>query len=367
MSSILKAATAARIVALSLAVASLNACADETPPPQPPPPPPPVAIAPPPPPADTTPPPPPAPPKPSLAELELAALKGWLAALTARDPQAYAALFTTDAVRKVPPTPDASGREAIAKAIGDLFAREPDCKFAASRVYQKGNVAVVTWVRTATDSGTGHADGKPSGRPIGVDGAVVFWFTDDGLIKEQHIYSDAATVRAQTDPKAKAGTFRAPAVLPSSMDVVASSGSPDEDRLLAFGKAYYATLDGHNVKDIMAPVTDDSVMVDFTMPDEIKGTKAFKAMVGTYLKALPDLHQPLANQWAIGDTLITEGTTEGTLKGALGPIRPTGKPVSVHFLDVVRFKDGKFVRGATYSNGVELLMQVGMIKAGPRR
>jgi uncharacterized protein (TIGR02246 family) len=360
MSSAFKTSTVARIVAVSLALASLEACADETPPPQPPPQPPPVAIAPPPPPpVDTTP--PPQPPKPSLAELELAALKRWNAALNAHDPQAYSALFTPDAVRKVPGGPDVSGHEAIAKAVGDLFAREPDCKFAASRVFQKGNVVVVTWVRTATDSGTGGADGKPSGRPIGIDGAVVFWFTDDGLIKEQHIYSDGATVRAQVDPKAKAGTFRPPTALPSSTEVIAS-GSSDEDKLLAFGKAYYATLDSHKVSEIMAPVTDDSVMVDLTMPDEIKGTKAFKAMVGTFLKALPDFHQPLTGQWAIGDTLITEGTTEGTLKGALGPIRPTGKPVSVHFLDIVQFKEGKFVRGVTYSNGIELLTQVGMIK-----
>jgi ketosteroid isomerase-like protein len=98
------------------------------------------------------------------------------------------------------------------------------------------------------------------------------------------------------------------------------------------------------------------------MSPDIRGTKAFKAMVGAYLKALPDFHQPLTGQWAIGDTLITEGTTEGTLKGALGPIRPTGKPISVHFLDLVQFKDGKFVRGVTYSNSVELLTQAGVIK-----
>lgn len=40
----------------------------------------------------------------------------------------------------------------------------------------------------------------------------------------------------------------------------------------------------------------------------------------------------------------------------------SSKPVSVHFLDLVQFKDGKFARGATYSNGVELLTQVGIIK-----
>ncbi len=342
-------------LAFSIAIATLGACAEDTPAPQPPPPAS-IASALPtsaPPPADTTPS-PPEPPRPSLAERELTAVKSLAAALNAHDPQAYMALFTLDAVRRAPDG-RVVDRDGITKIVTNIFARMPDYKFALGRVLQRGDVVVLTGAFTATDSGTGSEGRKPSGRPVGLELAMVLLFTDDGRIKEQHNFMDPATLDAQLDAKAKVGTFRPPPTLPASMDVAQSTGSPDEDKLSALGKAYYASLDAQKMDEIMAPVTDYSVAVDFTRPGEVKGRNAFQEMVGAYFKALPDFHQPLTNQWTIGDTVVTEGTTEGTLKGALGPIRPTGKPVSLHFLDLLKFKDGQLVRAETYANGKELV------------
>jgi ketosteroid isomerase-like protein len=145
--------------------------------------------------------------------------------------------------------------------------------------------------------------------------------------------------------------------------MVSSSGSPDEDKLLAWGKTFYATLDTHEMADFMAFFTDDTVYVDYASPGEIKGRKAMGALTEMYLKALPDLHQtPLANQWALGDLVISEVVTQGTLKGALGPLRPTGKPVAIHFLDILQVKDGKIVMCQSYSNSLEFLTQAGVIK-----
>jgi len=355
---------AVRIVPLVIAFASLAACAEEAPPPAPPPPPPPPVEPPPPAPVDTTPPPAPEPPKPTLAELEIATVKGIADALNNHDPQAYASHFTTDAVRKIPSHADLVGRDAIAKTIGELLGRQPDYKFGVERIFQKGNFAAVQWANTGTDTGTGMMGKKASGRPVGTEGAALLWFAADGLIKEQHIYSDGATVMSQTDPKAKAGSFRPPPSVPSGPpEIVSSAGTPDEDKLLEFGKGYYAAFDAHKVADIVAPMTDDSITIDFTMPGEIKGPKAGKAFIEGYFKSIPDVHQlPLANQVAIGDTLISEGVMEGTFKRAMGPIRPTGKPLAIHFVDFGRFKDGKIVTFGTYTNGVEFLKQAGVIK-----
>ncbi len=351
----------ARLAAL-LAVAGLVACADETPPPVAPPPPPPPADTTPPPPADTTPPPPPAPPKPPLAQLELQTFQGVIDAINKHDPQAAAAFYTTDAVVKVAGAPDHTGRDAIAKAFADSAGRVPDLKISPIRIMQKGNVLISIDATSGTDSGTGFYGNKPTGRTLGHEGVVVLWFNDDGNIKEEHLYSDAS--RSQLDPKAKPGSFRPPPAMPAAApEIVASSGGPDEDKLLAFGQDYYAAFDAHDVAKLLAPITDDTSMVDVTMPGEMKGTKPLKAFLQAYFKALPDVKQlPLTNQWAIGDTLISEGVTQGTLKGAMGPIKPTGKPVAIHFIDIGQVKDGKMVRFWTFSNSNEFLTQAGVIK-----
>jgi hypothetical protein len=182
-------------------------------------------------------------------------------------------------------------------------------------------------------------------------------------VKEEHDYQDLGVTKAQLDPKAKAGTFRAVPSVSNAMAATVSTGGPDEDALLALGNKMYTTFDTLKLNDILAYVSDDTSMTDFTMPAPIKGTKGMKAWFGTILKAFPDVHQmPLTNQWAIGTYLVTEGVMQGTQKGALGPIPATKKPIAMHFLDIVPMNNGKMGAGETYSNSVELLTQLGVIK-----
>jgi predicted ester cyclase len=348
---------------LLAAFVALAACADETPPPQPPPPPPPpvTAEAPPaPPPTDTTP--PPAPPKPSMADMQNASIKTVTDALNAHDPQKYASVFAADGLSRSGGMPDAVGRDAIAADIKGWFTEFPDLKFAFSRAWQKGNVAVATWDWNGTDAG-GFMGAKPTNRPAGLTGATVAIYNDDGLIKELHVYQDLSTLMQQLDPKAKKGTFRAPPTLATSIDTV-SAGSPEEDGNLGLAKAFYQALDDKKEKDVLAAATEDTTADDYEAPASIKGLKQWKGMYREYVTAFPDFKQlPLANQWAIGSYVISEGTLQGTNKGPIGPFKASGKPVSLHFIDIVQLKAGKLARLQTWTNGVELLTQIGVIKA----
>jgi hypothetical protein len=351
-------------LALVAGLAGLVACGAEPPLPAPPPPPAPpadttpVASAPP---ADTTP--PPAPPKPAMADLQLAALKTFAAGFSAHDTKALATIYTPDVLEKFAGAPDTRGRDAWMQQLQGAFGVMPDQKLTFGRVLQKGNVTVATWQQVGTDSGTGFG-GKPTGRPVGREGASIFWFTDDGLVKEEHDYADDAVFTSQLDKKAKAGSFRAPPALAASMQVTASSGGPDEEALLKTGNAFYTTQDTLKIPDILAYMTEDTTFTDYTQPGVTRGLKPVKALFTMYTKALPDMHQmPLANQWAIGTTLVSEGVLQGTQKGPIGPIRASGKPVAMHFLDLVAFQGGKVTTLDTYSNSIELLTQIGVIKA----
>jgi predicted ester cyclase len=343
---------------------SLVACGEDTPapqapPPAPPPPPATAAATPPPPAPDTT----PAPaPKASLADMMTASIKGVTDALNGHDPAKYAAVFAPDGVVKQGGAPDISGRDAIAADIKNLFTAFPDLKFAFSRAMWKGNMGISTWDWTGTDSG-GFMGAKPTNRPVGASGATVAIYNDDGLIKELHIYSDQSNVMQELDPKAKKGSFRAPPTLATQIETV-SAGGPDEDKNLALGKTVYQTLDDHKIKDVCAAMGADAPIDDYSMPVGFKGTKGCNDYLGAYLKAVPDFKtQPLANQVAIGPYLVTEGTIQGTNKGPIGPFKASGKPVSLHFIDIVQLKDGKVTHLLSFANGVELLMQIGVIKA----
>jgi predicted ester cyclase len=303
-----------------------------------------------------------APPKTSLAELELASAKAFADALNQHDPEKYAALFALDGVEKATGEPDGSGREAIAAHVKGLFTAFPDFKIGFSRIWQKGNFAAVSWAWNATDTG-GFMGNKPSGRAVGTEGISTVVFTDDGLVKELHRYGDGATLMSQLDPKAKKGTFRTPPTLPTSTDVFAAAGSPDEDKDLDVAKGFYAALDDKKAADVMALFTEESTADDFTMPATLRGLKDWKKMYETYVGAFPDFKQAISTQVAVKDYVISEGVLNGTHRGALGPIRATGKPVSLHFVDVLQIKDGKLAHVWTWSNGAELLTEIGVLKA----
>jgi predicted ester cyclase len=73
-------------------------------------------------------------------------------------------------------------------------------------------------------------------------------------------------------------------------------------------------------------------------------------MYDTYVKAFPDFKQAVSSQVAVKDYVITEGVFNATHEGAIGPIRATGKPVSIHFLDAAQLRDGKIAHFWTWAN-----------------
>ena len=145
--------------------------------------------------------------KPTMMELQTKANKASIEAWNSHDPKKVAALFAADGVLKVPGMPDAKGTDAITTNAQMAFAAFPDFKAAYSNIIAKGNVQILEWTITGTNSGEWMGR-KATGRPMGINGVSVTTFNDEGLIKEEHRYFDAPTISSQLDAKAKDGTFR---------------------------------------------------------------------------------------------------------------------------------------------------------------
>jgi len=340
---------------------SVYGCGGEEPVPQAPPPPPPIE-APPPPPLFVPEPPPP--PKPSMAELQHKAMKAIADAYNTHSIDKFGPLFTEDLVIKASGQ-ETTGRDQYVARQQKLLTAVPDLKFAFDHAWSKGNVAVTTWSWTGTDTGGLH-DGKPTGRPVGVEGLTIVWFNDDGLVKEAHIYSNRGTLDAQLDPKAKKGSFRPVPTQEMPVETIGSTGSPDEDKLLDAVKPFYVALDEKKEADVLSFGTDDTTIDDYTDPAQVKGKKELKATYGKWVKHFPDFKQlPLTNQWAVQDFVISEGVFTGTNKVGIGGHPPSNKPASIHFVDIVQLKDGKIAHLWTFANDHELMEQIAPKKPAP--
>lgn len=297
---------------------------------------------------------------PPTADRLPASLTASLDALNAHDARGFASRFAPDGIRRTFSTvPDAIGRDAIAADAARTFASFPDYKVALSHVFEKGNVCIAIGVMNGTDTG-GFMGARPTGRPAGVDFADVFWFGDDGLIKELHAYANTATILKQLGLLESKGPATAPPPLPTSIEIVRAGASQEDGNLEGY-RAMWKSWDDHQLDAYVSYYGTDvqSVLHSARKSLPLDEIRASQAAIWT---AMPDARAPASSTWAIGDYVFVEALVAGTFKERLASYEPTGKVVSWHILSAVRWKDGRIVGDDTWGSGTEFLAQVGALK-----
>jgi steroid delta-isomerase-like uncharacterized protein len=236
-------------------------------------------------------------------------------------------------------------------------------KIAFSRTWTKGDMVVIEWVATGTQSKEWM--GIPATeKPWGVQGCSVIWYNQDGLITKDHRYFDVGTILSQLGvSKQKA---RAIPAIPSSTEAHVSKGDPSEDKEAEWLKSVNTTIEKHDVKAFLDGLTEDTLYDDYTMPTTMKGKAPAKTFIESFTKAFPDIKFDVANAFGVEDFAIQEYVMNGTQKAPLtmGPgmtIPNTKKSISYHSLDIMQVKDGKCVHGYTYANGAEFATQLGLM------
>ncbi|HLG01339.1 MAG TPA: ester cyclase [Acidimicrobiia bacterium] len=113
------------------------------------------------------------------------------------DPAAVAQWFSDDAVQRAVATGEtARGREAIQERMAKFFQALPDVYLEVRDLFAAGDRMCVQVTMTGTHEGD-LAGLPPTGRRIEAEWCLVFRFGDDGLVEEELLYSDLATILSQ--------------------------------------------------------------------------------------------------------------------------------------------------------------------------
>ena len=124
------------------------------------------------------------------------------------------------------------------------------------------------------------------------------------------------------------------------------------------------TFNAHDIKGFADVLADD---VAFKAPGGVqgRGKKACAESYGAWFEAFPDAHVEVHRVHFSGDVAVEEGTFTGThngiLHGPAGDVPPTGRPVSIDYVNVLRFKDGKHVSFSLTFDRLAMLEQLGLI------
>ena len=109
--------------------------------------------------------------------------------------------------------------------------------------------------------------------------------------------------------------------------------------------------------------------VTFEAPGGIRGTgkDACVEFFGSWFGAFPDAHVDVHGLHIVDDVAVEEGTFTGTHNGVLhhpmGDIPPTGRPVRISYVQVLRFRDGRHVSFKLMFDRLSMLEQLGVVQA----
>ena len=133
------------------------------------------------------------------AELE-AFIDRYNEAWNRHDVDAIVSMHTDDSVFENHTTGDVNvGRDAIARAIGGIFAVFPDLSFEGRRSYVREDLVVQEWTARGSHLGKmtrAGIDVEPTGRSVEYKGIDVIPIRD-GLVARKDVYSDSITLLRQ--------------------------------------------------------------------------------------------------------------------------------------------------------------------------
>lgn len=94
------------------------------------------------------------------------------------------------------------------------------------------------------------------------------------------------------------------------------------------------------------------------LPADLEGIKILTTM---FKGAFPDSYFTVEDMIAEGDKVVTRKTFHGTHEGEFMGIPPSGRPVNVSLIDVVRISDGRVVEHWSVGDNLGMMQQLGVI------
>src|SRR5579863_3807410 len=94
-----------------------------------------------------------------------------------------------------------------------------------------------------------------------------------------------------------------------------------------------------------------------------KGPAGFKPFFRNLRGAIPDIHMTVDDIVAEGDKAVVRITVVGTHKGSELGVPPTGRPIRIAGIVIVRISNGQIIQGWNSWDQLGLLRQIGALPA----
>lgn len=265
---------------------------------------------------------------------------------------------------------DMKGTDQLVGMFASMHKAFPDMKMQPQLVLVNGRNIFAVDLSTGTNSGPLAMPGMPEMPATNKKIGTLFFhrlaIDDANKATEEWAFEDPLTFMGQLGklPPPPKGPPTRPA-LDKGWDgapiIVVAADNDAEKKNIEIVKKMDDAFNAHKVNDMLTNLSDDFVESDQADDHDSKGKKDAEKGIKMFLTAFPDLKVTTDGTWAAGDYVVETGVLEGTNTGDMGPMKKTGKKVTMHFAEVSKLKDGKITNLWRFRNGMAAAVQLGMM------
>jgi steroid delta-isomerase-like uncharacterized protein len=122
-----------------------------------------------------------------------------------------------------------------------------------------------------------------------------------------------------------------------------------------------AAWNRHDADGVVAHAVEDLILRDIALAMPLHGREAVRAATREYLRAFPDLRVEVTSETVDGPRVVHEWTSDGTHRGELMGLVPTGRAVRVFGATVMTFdEEARVIEAAMYWNPLAVFHQLGV-------
>jgi steroid delta-isomerase-like uncharacterized protein len=114
--------------------------------------------------------------------------------------------------------------------------------------------------------------------------------------------------------------------------------------------------------DALNDVIDPAIVNHGADPNDPPGAERFKRNFRALIAAFPDIQITVEDQIAEGDKVVVRWTDTGTHMGTFAGVAPTGKPLLLTGIDILRIANGKIVERWSEYDMLSVLEALGAIR-----
>jgi steroid delta-isomerase-like uncharacterized protein len=118
---------------------------------------------------------------------------------------------------------------------------------------------------------------------------------------------------------------------------------------------------GNNLDILDELLAPDYINHTPATPDLPTGPEGVKGVVTMFQSAMPDLRVIVEDMIAEGDKVATRYTLEGTHRGELFGVPPTGQRLSIKSISVERVLEGKIREHWRVTDSLDMMQQLGVV------